>query len=186
MLEGGSNGGKFQHLAGFVGRSALVGTLESCSVLEYICLRLTVEFEVMGREFLGWFSRTFRRSFCRTNICIWPNVQLCILSRSLVHCVPCEVSLHRQTPRGFAVCVTASPNSSALWAGFCRCLCEHQPNSCESSTAVHPGSTSNVCISTQQCDNLLHRKPTRRLSIRAHTEYMTIGFGSKGYIPGGH
>ena len=173
MLEGGNNCGKFQYFAGFIGYSALVSTLESCSVLGYICLWLKVEFEVIGLQLVGWFSGTFRRAFCRTNICIWPNVQLCILSRSLVHCVPCEVSLHRQTPRGFAVCVTASPNSSALWAGFCRCLCEHHRNSYESSTPTHPGLTSDVCILTQQRDKLLHREPTRRLSMRVHVEYTT-------------
>ena len=45
-------------LAGFAGRSALVSILESCSVLGYICLWLTVEFEVMGRELVGWFVGT--------------------------------------------------------------------------------------------------------------------------------
>ena len=110
--------GKFQYLTRFIDCSALVSTLESCSVLRYICLWMTVEFEVMGHEFLGWFSWTFWRSFCSTNISICPNVQLCSLSCSLVHCVPCEVSLHWQMPRGFAMCVTASANSSALWAGF--------------------------------------------------------------------
>ena len=56
--------GKFQYLAGFAGRSTLIGTLESCSVLGYICLWLTIEFEVMGRELVGWFSGTFRRVCC--------------------------------------------------------------------------------------------------------------------------
>ena len=102
----------------------------------------------------------------------------------LVHYVPCEVSLHQQTPRGFAVCVTTSPNSIALWDGFFWCLCEHHPNSCESLIAVHLGSTSEVCISIQQRDKLLHRELTSRFSIRPHAKYMTICFGAKGYIPG--
>ena len=53
MLEEGSNSGKFQYLAGFTSRSALVSTLESCNVLGYICLWFTVEFEVMGHELVG-------------------------------------------------------------------------------------------------------------------------------------
>ena len=59
----GSNCGKSQYLAGFADRSALIGTLESYSVLGYICLYLTFEFEVMGLELAGWFAGTFHRDF---------------------------------------------------------------------------------------------------------------------------
>ena len=41
MLEGGSNCGKFEYLAEFAGRNALVSTLDFCSLLGYICLWLT-------------------------------------------------------------------------------------------------------------------------------------------------
>ena len=80
LLEWESNCGEFRYLAGFLGCSALVSTLEFCSVLGYIYLWLIVKFEVMGCELVGWFFGTFRRAYCRTNICIWPNVQLGIPS----------------------------------------------------------------------------------------------------------
>ena len=128
---------------------------------------------------LGHSDRAFARQtyiFGRMSIRVFSLV----LWFSVCHV---KVSLHQQTSRGFAVHVIASPNSRALWAGLCRCLCEHHPNPCESPTAVHPGSTSDVCISTQQRNKLLHRELTKRLRIRAPTDYTTIGFRAKGYIP---
>ena len=71
--------GKFQYLARFVGRSALVGTLESCSVLGYICLYLTFEFKVMGLELAGWFARTFCHDFYWTHIYLAERPFLLIL-----------------------------------------------------------------------------------------------------------
>ena len=117
---------------GFAGRSALVGTLASCSVLGYICLYLKFEFELMGLELAGWFTGTFRWDFCG-HIYIWPNVHSCCILVLLVLLVPREsefasvnaeglllyVRLHPQTqaPSGLdfvGVCVYISPISASL------------------------------------------------------------------------
>ena len=59
LLERVSNSGKFQYLARLTVCSALACTFESYSVLEYMYLHLTFEFEVMGLESASWYAGTF-------------------------------------------------------------------------------------------------------------------------------
>ena len=117
----------------------MVGTSESCSVLGYICLYLTFEFEVMDLNWrvglLGHLTGTITRC-----IYIWPKVHSCCILVLLVLLVPCESELTLADAERAVLCAQVCSQARVpSRLDFGCVLCVHHANPSESATAVHPG-----------------------------------------------